>query len=167
MIIVYTGNGKGKTSASIGQCIRAYGNSIPVCFVQFMKSNVKAGEQQFLKELLKEKFYIGGKGFFRKEEERAKHRQAVLDTLAYLDTIKEECQMLILDEILYAYKADLVTREEIENLLTYCNENKKHIVLSGRNAPDWLIDQADIVSELTEIKHACQKGVPAQRGIEY
>ena len=167
MIIVYTGNGKGKTSASLGQCIRAYGNNIPVCFIQFMKSDVNAGEQKFLKELLKEKYYIGGKGFFRKEEERAKHRQAVLDTLSYLNSIKEHCQMLVLDEILYAYKAELITKEEIENLLSYCNETKKHIVLSGRYAPDWLIEQADIVSEIQEIKHACQKGIAAQKGIEF
>lgn len=167
MIIIYTGNGKGKTSSSLGQCIRAYGNNISVCFIQFMKSDVNAGEQKFLKELLKEKYYIGGKGFFRKEEERVKHRQAVLDTLSYIDRIKDDCQMLILDEILYAYKAELITKEEIEKLLSYCNENQKHIVLSGRYAPDWLIEQADIVSEIQEVKHACQKGIPAQRGIEF
>lgn len=167
MIIVYTGNGKGKTSAAVGQAIRAYGNGIPLCFVQFMKSNVRAGEQIVLQKLLQDNFYIGGIGFFRNEADRAKHRQAVLASLAWLDTKKEQAVMLCCDEILYAYHAKLMTKEEIEELITYCNTHGKHLVLSGRYAPDWLIEQADIVSEIQEIKHACTKGVKAQRGIEF
>lgn len=167
MIIVYTGNGKGKTSATVGQVLRAYGNEIPVCFVQFMKSDVQAGEQKALKNLLQNNFYIGGCGFFRNETEREKHRQAALDCLAWLDQKKEQAVMLCCDEILYAYHAMLITKEEIENLIQYCNTNQKHLVLSGRYAPDWLITQADIVSEIAEIKHACTKGVKAQRGIEF
>ncbi len=167
MIIVYTGNGKGKTSATVGQAIRAFGNKFPLCFVQFMKSNTQAGEQQFLQELLKDKYFIGGKGFFRKEEDRPAHRQAVLDCLAWLDSKKEEARMIICDEILYAYNAKLITQEEIENLIAYCNENDKHLVLSGRYAPDFVIELADIVSEIQEVKHACHKGVKAQRGIEF
>lgn len=81
MIIVYTGNGKGKTSATAGQALRAYGNGMPLCFVQFMKSNVQAGEQIALKKLLQDNFYIGGCGFFRNEKEREKHRQAALRLL--------------------------------------------------------------------------------------
>lgn len=167
MIIVYTGNGKGKTSAAIGQAIRAIGSGFALCFAQFMKSRTKAGEQLFLQELLKDKFYIGGKGFFRKEEERPLHRQAVLDTLAWIDSQKENTQMIICDEILYAFNAKLITREEIENLIAYCNKNNKHLVLSGRYAPDFVIELADIVSEIKEIKHACHNGVKAQRGIEF
>lgn len=167
MIIVYTGNGKGKTSATVGQALRAYGNAIPLCFVQFMKSDVQAGEQIALKKLLQENFYIGGCGFFRNEAEREKHRQAALAALAWLEQKKEEVTMLCCDEILYAYHAKLVTQEEIENLINYCNEANKHLVLSGRYAPDWLIAQADIVSEIKEIKHASTKGIKAQRGIEY
>ncbi len=167
MIIVYTGNGKGKTSASVGQAIRALGNGIPLCFVQFMKSDVQAGEQIFLQQLLQDNLYIGGKGFFRKEEERPKHREAVLACLKWIETKKELFSMLVCDEILYAYHAKLISKEEIENLISFCSANKKHLVLSGRYAPDWLMEQADIVSEIQEIKHACTKGVPAQKGIEF
>ncbi len=167
MIIVYTGNGKGKTSATVGQALRAYGNAIPLCFVQFMKSNVQAGEQIALQKLLQDNFHIGGCGFFRNEADRAKHRQAVLAALAWLETKKEQAAMLLCDEILYAYHAKLITQEEIERLITYCNDAQKHLVLSGRYAPDWLIEQADIVSEIKEIKHACTKGVKAQKGIEF
>lgn len=167
MIIVYTGNGKGKTSATVGQALRAYGNDIPLCFVQFMKSDVGAGEQFALKNLLQDNFYIGGCGFFRNEADREKHRQAVLAALVWLDKKKEQAAMLCCDEILYAYHSKLITQDEIEHLINYCNENQKHLVLSGRYAPDWLIEQADIVSEIMEIKHACNKGIKAQRGIEF
>lgn len=167
MLIVYTGNGKGKTSATIGQAIRAYGNGIPLCFVQFMKSSVKAGEQLFLQNLLGDSFFIGGKGFFRNEEDRPKHREAVLECLAWIDAQKERAQMILCDEILYAHKAELIAREEIERLADYCGQHGKHLVLSGRYAPEWLIERADIVSEIQEIKHACTKGVPAQKGIEF
>lgn len=167
MIIVYTGNGKGKTSASIGQAIRAYGNGMKICFVQFMKSNVNAGEQQFLQKLLQNAYYIGGKGFFRKEEDRPLHREAAAGCLQWLDKQKEQADMIICDEILYAYHAGLVSEEEIMRLMVYCNDNGKHLVLSGRYAPDWLIAQADIVSEIQEIKHACRQGIPAQKGIEF
>lgn len=167
MIIVYTGNGKGKTSATVGQAIRALGSGIPLCFVQFMKSNVQAGEQIVLQKLLQDNFYIGGCGFFRNEADREKHRQAALDTLAWLEAKKEQAVMLCCDEILYAYHAKLVTKEEIETLITYCNSHGKHLVLSGRYAPEWLIDEADIVSEIQETKHACTKGIKAQKGIEF
>ncbi len=167
MIIIYTGNGKGKTSASIGQTVRAYGNGMNVCFVQFMKSNIKAGEQLFLRNILQNNYHIGGKGFFRKEEDRPIHRKAALACLQWLDEHKERADMLVCDEILYAFHAGLVQREEIEKLLGYCKEHSKHLVLSGRYAPEWLIEKADIVSEICEIKHACKQGVPAQKGIEF
>ena len=112
MIIVYTVNVNGKTSASVGQAIRALGNSIPLCFVQFMKSDVQAGEQIFLQQLLQDNLYIGGKGFFRKEEERPKHREAVLACLKWIETKKETVSMLVCDEILYAYHAKLMKRLE-------------------------------------------------------
>lgn len=165
MLLIYTGNGKGKTSACVGQCIRAYGQGFNVLFVQLMKSDQNTGEQRFLKELLQDKIYIGGKGFFRKEEERPIHRLAVETSLEWIKNRLESTDMLIIDECLYAYKAELITQAEIEELIELCQD--KHLVLSGRGAPDWLIERADTVSEIMEVKHACQKGVPAQKGIEF
>ena len=165
MIIVYTGNGKGKTSASVGQAIRAYGQNMNVCFVQFMKSDQGAGEQNFLKTLLKDNFFIGGIGFFRKEEERPKHRAAAEKVLAWIHNHIENTDMLILDESLYAFKADLITQTELENIIDLCKD--KHLVLSGRGLPEWLIEKADIVSEINEIKHACHTGTAATKGIEF
>ena len=165
MIIVYTGNGKGKTSASVGQAIRAYGQDMKVYFAQFMKSDQATGEQVFLKSLLKDNFYIGGIGFFTKEEQRPKHRSAVEKVLAWINTHVGNADMLILDESLYALKSGILTKEELTHIIEQCAD--KHLVLSGRGLPEWLTEKADIVSEINEIKHACHKGTPATKGIEF
>ena len=165
MIIIYTGNGKGKTSASVGQAIRAHGQSMNVCFAQFMKSDQGTGEQQFLKSLLKENFFIGGTGFFIKEEDRPKHRAAIEKTLVWIDEHLENADMLVLDECLYALKAGILTQEEVEGIMERCKD--KHLVLSGRGLTDWLTEKADIVSEINEVKHPCKNGTPATKGIEF
>ncbi len=167
MIIIYTGNGKGKTSACVGQAIRAHGNALHVCFAQFMKSDQQTGEQKFLQRLLKEDFFIGGKGFFTKEEQRAEHRAAAVRVLTWAQEKSSTADMLILDECLYALKSGLVTQEEVTELIRLCNDTKVHLVLSGRGLPEWLTNLADIVSEIADIKHACKKGVPATIGIEF
>lgn len=165
MLLIYTGNGKGKTSACIGQAIRAYGQDLRVVFAHLMKSDQGTGEQKFLKNLLKEQYYIGGLGFFRHEEDRLKHTKTAKDTLLWCETKIDTADMLILDECLYALQAELITREDIEQIIDLCKD--KHLVLSGRGLPEWLKDRADTVSEINEIKHACKQGVPATKGIEF
>ncbi len=167
MIIIYTGNGKGKTSACIGQAIRAHGNDMHICFAQFMKSDQQTGEQKFLQQLLKEDFFIGGKGFFTKEEQREEHRAAAVQVLAWAKQKLSQAHVLILDECLYALKSSLVSEEEVTQLITLCNEKNVHLVLSGRGLPPWLTELADIVSEIGDVKHACKKGIPATKGIEF
>lgn len=167
MIIVYTGNGKGKTSASVGQTIRALGQELRVAFCQFMKSNQHAGEQTMLTQLLGDLFHIGGCGFFRKEEERPKHRALAEETLAWAYQHIPTCDLLVMDEILYAVRAGLVEQKEVEQLIELANKHSTHLVLSGRDAPEWLIEQADTVSEIQEIKHAWKSGIKATKGIEY
>jgi cob(I)alamin adenosyltransferase len=81
MILIYTGNGKGKTSACVGQALRALGQGLRVAFGQFMKKEGVGGEQLVLAQLLGEKFRAGGLGFLRVEEDRPKHREAALHTL--------------------------------------------------------------------------------------
>ncbi len=165
MLVIYTGNGKGKTSASVGQAIRAIGNDLKVYFAQFMKSDQEAGEQQLLKTLLKDRMYIGGAGFFLKEEDRPVHREAALKVIDFFNAKVQDADMFILDESLYALNANLITTEELVEIIEKCQD--KHLVLSGRNLPDWLKDKADIVSEIMEIKHVYQKNIGATKGIEY
>lgn len=167
MILVYTGNGKGKTSACIGQAIRAMGQDLTVFFVQFMKKHVQAGEQIFLHKLLEQNFFVGGCGFFKKEEHREEHRDFALKTYNLAIKNMANVNMLILDESLYALSAGLLTRSEIEDIINKANVLNVHLVLSGRNAPDWLIECADLVTEMLEVKHPWQKGISATKGIEF
>ena len=81
MILVYTGNGKGKTSACLGQVVRALGCGLEPSFVQFIKKDGEAGEQTYLKRMLGDRFYAGGIGFFLSERERPRHKEAALETL--------------------------------------------------------------------------------------
>lgn len=167
MIIIYTGNGKGKTSASVGQAVRAYGQGLRVSFGQFLKRPDQAGEQKVLETLLGESFFASGKGFFRKEEERELHVRAAGELLAWAAARVPLSDMLILDESLYALGNGLVSREDLERLMDACAEKGVHLVLSGRGAPAWLVERADLVTEMTERKHPFREGVAALRGIEF
>lgn len=167
MIIIYTGEGKGKTSASVGQAIRALGHGWRVFFCQFMKRDVSAGEQQMLQKLLGEKFYAGGKGFFRNNKDKEGHRKAALDVYKWAMDCIAEADILIMDEALYALGSNLLSQKELVALLDLAEVLGAHIVLSGRGAPDWLLERADLVSEIQATKHPYEKGVPAQKGIEF
>ncbi|MFR8277376.1 MAG: cob(I)yrinic acid a,c-diamide adenosyltransferase, partial [Desulfovibrio fairfieldensis] len=117
MILVYTGNGKGKTSACVGQAVRALGQNMTVAFGQFMKRDGQAGEQRMLAQWLGPRFLAGGEGFLRREEDRPAHRAAALRVLAWARARVPEADMLILDECLYALDAGILTRQEVEALM--------------------------------------------------
>lgn len=168
MIIVYTGNGKGKTSASVGQALRAHGQGLSVAFAQFMKSNTKAGEQKILPQILgPERVHVGGCGFFRSESERPAHRVKALETLEWCRERLKDCHMLVLDEALYALGSELISREEIEYFLEVGAGSDIHVVLSGRGLPDWLAERAHLITEMREIKHPYAAGIPATKGVEF
>ena len=167
MILIYTGNGKGKTSASVGQAIRAHGQGLTVAFGQFMKRSGQAGEQKVLSIMLENRFLAGGPGFFRDEEERGKHREAALDVLRWAEDMLASADMLVLDEILYAHGYGLVSENELRNLTEKARTAGAHLVLSGRGLPVWLEREADLVTEMTEKKHHFTEGRPAVPGIEF
>lgn len=167
MLLVYTGDGKGKTCACVGQALRAAGQDLRVGFGQFLKRDVRAGEQVMLERLLKENFCAGGLGFFRREEERPAHRAAALRLLAWAAERLPRLDMLLLDESLYALRAGLLAREEVEELVRAARAHDCHLVLSGRDAPDWLVEAADLVTRMDEVKHPAAAGVPARKGIEF
>ena len=176
MILVYTGNGKGKTSACAGQALRALGQNFDVFFAQFMKSDCGAGEQLLLGRLLGDAFYCNGKGFYRgRQEEFPAHRAAAEETLAWArerlnaprNPERFAGRMLILDEALYALNNDLLQEDELRGLISLCCEQNAHLVLSGRGLPDWLKAEADLVSEIIEVKHPMNTGCKAAPGIEF
>jgi len=167
MILVYTGNGKGKSSACVGQAVRAIGAGLRVAFAQFMKKEGAAGEQLVLCQLLGEKYRAGGEGFFRSEEDRPLHREAALSTLHWAFDMLPRVDMLVLDESLYALGAGLLLPEELRSLTDMARSCKVHLVLSGRGLPGWLEEEADLVTEMEERKHPWQQGHGAMRGIEF
>lgn len=168
MLIVYTGEGKGKTTAAVGQAVRAMGQELSVAFCQFMKRTGQAGEQKILEELLKENFLAGGKGFLRPGQDRQPHQQAAAATLQWArERLQQGVQLLVLDEALYALGAGLLSRQELESFCEDCAEKSAHLVLTGRGLPEWLLQQADLVTEMHPEKHHFERGVTAQAGIEY
>jgi len=173
MIIVYTGTGKGKTSASVGQCLRALGQGMRVAFCQFMKRDGQAGEQAMLKELLGPDFLAGGLGFFRNKSDYPAHRAAALKVLDWagkrLDPEDQanRADMLVLDEILYALGAGLIKREEVERLITLAEAGRTHLVLSGRGLPDWLQARVDLATRMDSLKHPHESGEKPRPGIEF
>ncbi len=167
MLLIYTGNGKGKTSASVGQAVRAMGRGLKVAFAQFMKSDVKAGEQRILQQLLGEAFFIGGRGFYCDEPEKPMHREAALEALRWAQEKAAAQDMLVLDEALYALGSGLLVDEELRGLIKLCRDNNTHLVLSGRGVPPWLLAEADMVTEMQPVKHHYDQGIKAQKGIEF
>ena len=136
MILIYTGNGKGKTSACVGQAMRAIGQGLRVAFIQFMKKEGVAGEQLVLHQLLGDKFRAGGRGFFRLEEDRPQHREAALNTLHWAFDLLPHVDMLVLDESLYALGAGLLLAEELREMADRARRCNVHLVLSGRGLPE-------------------------------
>lgn len=177
MLIVYTGNGKGKTSACVGQAVRALGQGFAVLFAQFMKKNAVAGEQQILAQLLGDNFYCNGQGFYLGDTKLfPAHRAALEATLAWVDAGLAQFEarqpegprrMLILDEALYALGSGLLKESELRGIIEQCRALDVHLVLSGRGLPEWLAKSADLVSEIQDIKHPLQSGVKAGAGIEF
>lgn len=168
MLLIYTGEGKGKTTASVGQAVRAHGSGLRVAFGQFLKRDGQAGEQAVLKILLGDRFFAGGQGFFRRKESFDRHRSAAVETLGWgMAQLEDRIELLVMDETLYALGNELVTREEVEALVASASRNHAHLVLTGRGLPDWLAAKADLITEMAPRKHHFDSGVPASKGVEF
>ena len=168
MIVVYTGEGKGKTSAALGQIMRAKGHGLRVACAQFMKRGGVAGEQAVLADLLGEDYHAGGMGFMRDQRDFPRHRDAALATLKWAeDRLAEPIHVLVLDEILYALGAGLIDQGELRSILDAAQTGNIHLVLTGRGMPEWLRVRADMITELVAVKHPYSRGEAAQRGIDF
>ena len=168
MLIVFTGSGKGKSTAATGQTIRAVGNGLRVAFGQFMKQPCQAGEQKILEKLLAGHFHASGPGFLCRPEERPAHRQAALKLLTWAKgRLTQQLDLLVLDETLYVLEAGLLNREELTDLIDQAAASEAHLLLTGRGLPAWLLDRSDLVTDMTLVKHPYDKGTPAMPGIEF
>ncbi|MCM1046045.1 MAG: cob(I)yrinic acid a,c-diamide adenosyltransferase [Candidatus Gastranaerophilales bacterium] len=174
MIHLYTGEGKGKTTAAIGLCIRAAGRGQSVCFSQFMKGN-DTGELYVLEGLPNVEILRSRKnyGFYASMSEADKRELAKVHN-DILDSLLEKagsgaCRMVILDELTYPVKWGLLDLEKLERLLKLGKEDvgKVEIVMTGRDAGDLLIDAADYITRMECVRHPYEKGIAAREGIEF
>ena len=174
LVIVNTGNGKGKTTAAMGMGLRAAGNRMRVLALQFIKGTWKTGEVEAVKQLAPYFELVRmGRGFTveRLRDKRIsdeEHRQAAQEALGWIRErlTSGDYQVVILDEILGSIKAGLVSREQVLDLVA-AKPPDVHLVLTGRGAPPELIEMADLVTEMRPIKHPYEAGIMAQRGVEF
>jgi cob(I)alamin adenosyltransferase len=172
MIIIYTGDGKGKTSAAIGMAVRASGHKMYVSVVQFIKSPAATGESRAVERLSPEIDFISlGKGFVSGapgSSIRSEHQQAAREALklARQRMHAGSWDLLILDEINNAVHLGLLDIADVMELVK-SKPAKLHLVLTGRNAHPDLIAAADLVTEMRAVKHPFDRGIPAQRGIDF
>ena len=174
LVLVHTGEGKGKTTAAIGLAVRAWGDGFRILILQFIKGSWKYGELFALKALAEIDGRIEirptGIGFTRNasSEEMAVHREKARTALqeALTEMTSGQWDMIILDEINYALNFGLLEEHEVLEFLSQ-KPTDLHLVLTGRNALPAIIDCADLVTEMRLIKHPFQKGIRAQKGIEF
>jgi cob(I)alamin adenosyltransferase len=167
MIQVYTGDGKGKTTAALGLAIRAAGAGKKVYICQFIKGKPYS-ELRCLRAIKSIRVEQFGRGcFIKKEPSRIDIELAQKGLKKIKDAIrKRKHAVIILDEIICALDVKLIKIEQVLELINNAPKNIE-LVLTGRNAPKALITAADLVSEMREIKHYYQKGIKARKGIEF
>jgi cob(I)alamin adenosyltransferase len=189
LIQVYTGDSKGKTTAALGQAFRAIGHGFHVGMVQFLKGATYTGEIYAAERLFPYfQIYSYGRGCTKAAMIKSGDAQCDACMECFVmpgniresdrDTVKKACarvekmfqdpwfDLVILDEISAPLNLEMVTQEELSALLAQ-KPDSVELILTGRTMPQWLIDRADLVTEMKMIKHPFQSGIPGRRGIEY
>lgn len=164
LVQIYTGNGKGKSTAALGLALRAVGQGLRVGFIQFLKGEV-SGEHLFLEKYPAFNIQRLGKvsHFKRGNPELT---EEVQETLQLIEKEMQNYDLLIMDEVFIAIDMGLMSAGQLLELIDKKPEVLE-IVLTGRRAPVAIIERADLVTEMTEVKHPFQRGIGARRGIEY
>jgi len=172
LVIVYTGGGKGKTSAALGLVLRAVGYNHKVCMIQFVKGSWHYGELDSAKRLAPEfELITAGKGFvgiLDDKSPREEHVKAANDTLAISKEkiMSGKFNVVILDEINYAVQLELLKLDDVIDLIK-SKPSELDLVLTGNHAAKEVIDIADLVTEMKEIKHPFKSGKKAKKGIDF
>ena len=172
IVIVYTGNGKGKTTASLGVALRAIGHGLRVCMVQFIKGEWHYGELNSIKKLEPDfELIVAGKGFIGIIDDDHAYEEHVRAARTALDIVEQKIlldtfDIIILDEINYAVHLGVLQLAEVLKIL---QNRPKHLslILTGNHACEEIITLADLVTEMKEIKHPYKKGIKAKRGIDF
>jgi cob(I)alamin adenosyltransferase len=169
LIQVYTGNGKGKTTAAFGLALRAIGRGFKVCIIQFIKGGFDYGELYVVDKLPNLTLKAFGRGKFITEKPASKEDVRLAEEALALteEVVKSgEYDLVVLDEICVALNLKLISMEKVLELLKSKPEHVE-LVLTGRYAPKEILEVADLVTEMKEVKHPFNKGYPARMGIEY
>ena len=167
LIQVYTGDGKGKTTAALGLSLRAAGQGMKVLFVQFIKGNHTCGEHLFTAKY--HPFDIiqpNAKDSLNQTSEELRPTTEQTLSLAENAILSGNYDMVILDEILVAANMGIISTAQILELMSK-KPDKMELILTGRGASQEILEQADLVTEMVAVKHPFTRGIAARRGIEY
>jgi cob(I)alamin adenosyltransferase len=169
LLIVYTGAGKGKTTAALGMALRCIGHGMKVAVVQFIKGAIDTAEERALKSFGDRVVFLRmGEGYTWETQNRER------DTMFALDAWTAACgflqdpsyAMVILDEFNIALQHEYISLSTVMPTL-HVRPPMQHVVITGRGAPAELIDEADLVTEMKQVKHPFRKGIKAQQGVEF
>lgn len=168
VLVVNTGNGKGKSSAAFGVVARALGHGLQVGVVQFVKGRSDTGEEAFFRRQPGVHWHVGGEGFTWETQDKdrdAKAAQAAWE-VACGHLSDPAIGLVVLDEMTYAFKYGWLSVDEVLPEFAL-RPPLQHVIVTGRAAPDALVTAADTVSEMTLVKHAFKAGVKAMPGLEF
>jgi cob(I)alamin adenosyltransferase len=169
LLMVYTGDGKGKTTAALGMTLRTVGHGLKVCFIQFIKGSWKYGELEAVRrfEGLID-FHVMGKGFTKKSKDLEKDKAVAQQGwhIARKAMASGRYHLVVLDEFVYPLKYRMI---ELREVLAVMADKPRdlHVLVTGRNAPQELMEMSDLVTVMQAVKHPLKAGVKAQRGIEF
>jgi cob(I)alamin adenosyltransferase len=171
LIIVHTGPGKGKSSAGFGMIMRCIGQGMPCAVVQFIKGAWSTGERTLLETRFADdcRFYVAGEGFTWETQDLARDKAAAVDgwEAAKRLILDPEIRFVLLDEINIALRYDYLDLAAVVAFLRDEKPPMTHVCLTGRNAKPELIEIADLVTEMSVVKHPFKAGIKAQAGVEF
>jgi cob(I)alamin adenosyltransferase len=171
LIIVHTGKGKGKSTAAFGMIFRHIAYGMPCAVVQFIKGGMSTGERDLILSRFTDicEFHTMGEGFTWETQDKARdieHAKAAWEKAKEM-ILKPGMSMVLLDEINIALRYDYIPLAEVLEFLAEHKPHDVHVVLTGRNAAEGLIEIADLVTEMELVKHPFRGGVKAQKGVEF
>ena len=167
VLLVLTGNGKGKSSSAFGMVARALGHGMKVGVVQFIKGKFSTGEETFYRRFPEVHYHVMGEGYTWETQDRERDVRAATAAWAVAQRMLADasCELVVLDELNIALKHRYLDLAQVVADLQ-ARPAMQHAVVTGRGAPQALIDAADTVTEMNVVKHAFQQGIRAQKGVE-
>ncbi|MEM8802507.1 MAG: cob(I)yrinic acid a,c-diamide adenosyltransferase [Pseudomonadota bacterium] len=171
LIMVHTGPGKGKSSSGFGMLVRCISHGMPAAVVQFIKGNWSTGERDFFTQRFADEvtWVVSGEGFTWETQDKERDVAAAQAGWAKAKELIRDpaIQFVLLDEINIALRYDYLDIDEVVSFLLEEKPEMTHVVLTGRNAKPELIEAADLVTEMENVKHPFRDGIKAQQGVEF